>query len=338
MATDTTESEEDTDAIVKLRNAAEAVKEMYAEVLAEEKEIVKKAGGLYVMGTNRHESSRIDSQLRGRAGRQGDPGSSRFFLSFEDDMFVIFGGDSLQNILKTFRVSADMPVEAPQITAALDKVQKAVEQKYRDIRGEIFNFDEVLNSQRRIIYGRRQDILFMTPEETMDKMKKYNEETVAEIVKAQTSEAQAVNVPKVIEKITQFFPPVAALINEADLAELDADGVTAFLSVAVDEMFNAKSKELDEKAKAEGKASNPLGRSANYITLVTMDNAWSDHLQNLENLKESVILRKYQNLDPISEYRNEAFQFFQGLEDKMRLNAVYSLWQSLAPSSVAQAA
>lgn len=338
VATDTTESEEDEEYIVKLRNAAEAVKESYAKVLADEKEAVKKSGGLYVMGTNRHESSRIDNQLRGRAGRQGDPGTSRFFLSFEDDMFVIFGGDKLQNILKTFRVSDDMPIEAPQVTDSLNKVQRAVEQKYREIRGEIFSFDDVLNSQRRIIYARRRGILFMDPENMMDMVQKYNEATIAEIVKVQTRDDGSVNVPKVLEKIGQFFPPVASIVNERDLSELNADGIVAFLGVAADEAFTAKSKELDEKAKAEGKPPMSLARSANYITLVTMDNAWSDHLQNMENLKENVILRKYQNLDPISEYRNEAFQFFQGLEDKMRRNAVYSLWQSITPSGVAQTA
>jgi len=338
VATDTTESEEDTEDIIKLRDATEAVKEAYAEVLEEEKKAVKSAGGLYVMGTNRHESSRIDSQLRGRSGRQGDPGTSRFFLSFEDDMFVIFGGDQLQNILKTFRVSDDMPIEAPQVKNALDKVQGAVEQKYRDIRGEIFKFDEVLDNQRRIIYARRQDILFTDPERTLETMKKYNEETVAEIVKAQTDEQGAVDVSKVLEKIGQFFPPVASVVSECDLSGLDSEGVISFISVAVDEVFASKSREMDEKAKAEGNPACPLGRTSNYITLVTMDNAWSDHLQNLENLKESVILRKYQNLDPVTEYRSEAFQLFQGLEDKMRLNAVYSLWQSFAPSNVAQAA
>ena len=142
VAFDTTEAEDDPDYIVKLRDAADNIKNTYSELLADEKEAVKKAGGLYVMGTNRHESSRIDGQLRGRAGRQGDPGTSRFFLSFEDDMFVIFGGDQLQNMLKMFRVSDDMPVEAQQITDALNKVQRAVEEKYRDIRKEIMSFDE----------------------------------------------------------------------------------------------------------------------------------------------------------------------------------------------------
>ena len=331
VAFDTTEADDDAEYIVKLRDAADAVKETYATVLEEEKATVKKLGGLYVLGTNRHESSRIDQQLRGRAGRQGDPGSSRFFLSFEDDMFVIFGGDKLNKILETFRVSEDMPVEAPQVSDALDKVQKAVEEKYREIRREIFNFDETLNSQRRSIYSRRRTILFSTPETLVETMREYNQKTVAEIVSAQTDASGLVNVEKVMEKIAQFFPPVAPLIQLGDLAGKDSSTVETFLSVAVDEVMSSKSKELDARVQKPGS----LGRSASYITLVTLDNAWSDHLQTMENLKESVLLRKYQGLDPVQEYQREAFELFQGLEDTMRRNAVFSLWQSLAQQPAA---
>lgn len=326
VATDTTEGPEDLEHIVLLRDAAEAVKDLYKEILNEEKELVKEKGGLYVMGTNRHESSRIDKQLRGRAGRQGDPGTSRFFLSFEDEMFVVFGGDGLKNILKTFRVSDDMPVEADQVTKSLDKVQLAVEEKYREIREQILQFDDVLNNQRRIIYKRRQKTLFSSLEETMDIFRQYNKDTVASIVQGQTSEEGELNVEKLLEKINQFFPAAGPLITADDLVGQDAE---TFISVAVDEVFSQKAEELDEKAKAEGRPTMSMARSANYINLVTMDNAWSDHLQNMEDLKESVILRKYQNLDPVAEYREESFGLFQGLEGKMRLNAVFSLWQSL---------
>lgn len=329
VATDTTEGPDDPDHIVLLRDAAEAVKELYKEVLGEEKEAVKAKGGLYVMGTNRHESSRIDQQLRGRSGRQGDPGTSRFFLSFEDDMFVVFGGDGLQNILKTFRVSDDMPVEAPQVTKALDKVQASVEEKYREIREQILQFDDVLNSQRGLIYKRRQKTLFSSMEETMQIFSEYNKLTVKDIVKAQTSEDGSVNIEKVMEKIAQFFPAAAPFITSQDLVGQDEAGVEGFISVAVEEIFQQKADELDKKAQAEGRSTMSLARSANYINLVTMDNAWSDHLQNMEDLKENVILRKYQNLDPVAEYKSEAFNMFQGLIDKMRFNAVFSLWQSL---------
>ena len=249
VATDTTEGEDDPDYIVKLRDAAQAVKDVFQETLAPEKEIVKDRGGLYVMGTNRHESSRIDGQLRGRAGRQGDPGTSRFFLSFEDDMFVIFGGDGLANILKTFRVSEDMPIEAPQVTDALNKVQLAVEEKYRDIRGQILDFDDVLDAQRKVYYRRRQEMLFSDPDATLKIMEDYNKETVADIVKAQTNEDGSVKVEKVLEKIGQFFPAVEPVVTVDDIAGLKEDGVVNFLNVAVDEIFKTKVDELEKKAK-----------------------------------------------------------------------------------------
>jgi len=333
VATDTTEGEDDAVYIVKLRDAAQAVKDMFQEKLAPEKETVKSRGGLYVMGTNRHESSRIDGQLRGRAGRQGDPGTSRFFLSFEDDMFVIFGGDGLSNILKTFRVSEDMPVEAPQVTDALNKVQAAVEEKYRDIRGQILDFDDVLDGQRKVYYRRRQQLLFSDPDATLKIMDEYNKETVADIVKAQTDEDGSVKVDKVLEKISQFFPSVVPVITVGDIAGSKPEEVISFLNVAVEEIFASKVNDLENKAKADGRAPGSLARSANYISLVSMDNAWSDHLQAMENLKENVYLRKYQDLDPADEYKRESLDMFEGLLDKMRLNTIYSLWQSLTPAA-----
>jgi len=339
VATDTTEGEDDPTHIVKLRDAAQAVKEIFAETLAPEKDVVKSRGGLYVMGTNRHESSRIDGQLRGRAGRQGDPGTSRFFLSFEDDMFVIFGGDGLKNILKTFRVSEDMPVEAPQVTDALDKVQLAVEEKYREIRGQIFDFDDVLDGQRKVFYRRRQTLLGSNPDETLEIMEGYNKDTVTDIVKAQANEDGTVKADKVLEKIGQFFPSVLPVVRAEDIAGLKEEEVISFLYVAVDEIFKTKVDELEKKVKSDGRPAGSLARSANYIALVSMDNAWSDHLQNMVNLQENVYLRKYQDLNPADEYKRESLAMFEGLLDKMRLNAIYSLWQSLAPTaSVAQVA
>ena len=333
VANDSTEGDDEADYVIKLREAIEAVRDVYEEVLDEEKEAVKARGGLYVMGTNRHESSRIDQQLRGRAGRQGDPGTSRFFLSFEDDMFVVFGGDGLQKILETFRVSDDMPVEAPQVTSALDKVQGAVEEKYREIRSEIFRFDETLNDQRRVIYSRRRDVLFATPAESAELMQKYNLETVADIVEAQTQPGGSIAVAKVVEKIEQFFPSVD--VSEAKLQSMNSEAVTSYLGEEVNSVFVRIRDNMEAAAAAAGRAPDALGRSANYITLVTLDNAWSDHLQQMESLKEAVILRRFENIDPSKEYKNEAFKLFKGLESKMRFNSVYSLWQSLVPTQQA---
>lgn len=320
-ATDTTEAEDDPEHIVQLRDAYEQIVGTYKPILDEEKELIRSKGGLYVMGTTRHESTRIDDQLRGRAGRQGDPGSSRFFLSFEDDIFVVFGGDGLNKILETFRVSEDMPIEAASVSKSLDRVQLSVEEKYRDIRSQILEFDLVLEGQRRVVYARRQRILFSSTEKTLDIIKQYHEDSVRDIVKAQVNSKGEVDTTKIFEKIVQFFPPVANILTAEDLQQYknNADSIQSYLNLSIDELFNLK-KEKDPES---------IARSANYILLVSIDNAWSDHLQNMENLKESVVLRKYQNLDPVAEYKNEAFGMFKGLEDAMRLNAIYSLWQSV---------
>jgi len=329
VATDTTESGEDPEYIIKLRNSVQKIKETFKSVLEEERTAVKKSGGLYVMGTNRHESRRIDGQLRGRAGRQGDPGSSRFFISFEDDMFVIFGGDGLRNILTSFRVPDEMPVESPQITSALDKVQTIVEEKYREIREQILNFDDILNDQRRVIYKRRQDLLFLSTAETLKVISDYNKQTVVDIVSAQTQHDQGINREKVLDKFGQFFPSVTALVKIGEMQTMEREDIIYYLNTAVEEVYQIKIKDLDRKAQQSGKPSGSLSRSANYILLVSIDNAWSDHLQRMEDLKEAVVLRKYQNRDPVAEYRVEALSLFQGLNEKMRFNAIYSLWQSL---------
>eukprot|EP00535_Pseudo-nitzschia_heimii_P007445 CAMPEP_0197183804 /NCGR_PEP_ID=MMETSP1423-20130617/8440_1 /TAXON_ID=476441 /ORGANISM="Pseudo-nitzschia heimii, Strain UNC1101" /LENGTH=989 /DNA_ID=CAMNT_0042634439 /DNA_START=123 /DNA_END=3089 /DNA_ORIENTATION=- len=325
IAIDTTEAEDDPEYIVKLRNSAAVVREIFSEKTDADREIVQEAGGLYVMGTNRHESSRIDNQLRGRAGRQGDPGTSRFFLSFEDDMFVVFGGDGLQNILQTFRVSDDMPVEAPQVSEALDKVQQAVETKYQEIRGEIFKFDDVLNKQRQVIYARRRKILNSSDEESAKIIKEYNMNVVSLIVKAQAKGGK-IDAGKIVEKLGQFFPPILPIVQASDIEDMSQAQAIEFLSVAVDEIFVEKATVLDKQATSAGKAPNSIGRSARYIMLVTMDNAWSEHLQCLENLKEAVVVRKFEGKDPLNEYIAEAFKMFEGLEDSMQNNAVFSLW------------
>jgi len=328
QAADTTESEEDPLHLIQLRNALEEVQEEYKKITSEDKDAVINKGGLYVMGTNRHDSNRIDNQLRGRAGRQGDPGTSRFFLSFQDDMFVVFGGDGLKKILQTFRVSDDMPIEAPQVTDALDKCQAKVQETFEDIRMQILEFDLVLEEQRRIIYTKRQQVLFSSPQETLTIMKAYDNDLVRDLVEAQTTK-NTVNVDVLFDKMIQFFPPITNVIQKQDFQNFSSSDMIKVLTLAVDELFNAKVEETEQTAKKSNSPPDSLARSANYIMLISIDNAWSDHLQNMENLKESVTLRKYQNLDPIAEYKEEALGMFTGLENTMRINACYSLWQSL---------
>lgn len=328
IAIETTESEEDPDFVLKLRNVTEIIKEKYSEATDYDRELVKQVGGLYVMGTNRHESRRIDNQLRGRAGRQGDSGTSRFFLSFEDDLFVTFGGDGLKKILKSFRVSDDMPVEALEVSDALDKVQDAVEKKNQEIRRQIFKLDDVLNQQRAIIYKRRRDILNLSDDDSVALMKEYNSGLVENIVNAQAKDG-TIDGEKMLKKISQFFPLVASDLNDDNVSDMSESEAAKYISKIVDEVFEKKSAELDQKAIESGKSGNSIGRLARYIMLVTLDNAWSEHLQTLENLKDIIQFRQYQGKDPFKEYTKEAFGYFDVLDVAMRNNAVFSLWQSL---------
>merc|ERR1712232_720893 len=186
----------------------------------------------------------------------------------------------------------------------------------------------ILNAQRRVIYMERQKTLFAKPSETVKILREYHQTTIQNIVDAQITDA-GLNSEKIVEKIVQFFPSLAGVITSNDMKNLDQEGAVGYLSGKISQMLDAKIQETDEKAKVSGNPAGSLARTIKYITLVSIDNAWSDHLQNMENLKESVILRKYQNLDPVAEYRNDSFEMFQGLENKMRFNTVFSLWQSL---------
>merc|ERR1712238_507874 len=166
--------------------------------------------------------------------------------------------------LKTFRVSDDMPVEAPQVSEALDSVQQAVETKYQEIRGEIFKFDDVLNKQRQVIYTRRQKILNLSDEDSVALMKDYNTELITDIVKAQTN-GRDIDAGKIIEKLSQFFPMVAPILQVSDIEGISDSDAIKFLSIAVDEVFQKKAAALDQQAVKAGRDANSIGRSAHIL-------------------------------------------------------------------------
>jgi len=313
VACDATEGDDDTDAVIRLRGIFESVEEKFKEVLKEDGEEVRRLGGLYVMGTNRHESPRIDRQLRGRAGRQGDPGSSRFFLSFEDEMFRVFGGDRLTKILELFRVSDNMPVEAEQVSKTLDDIQLKVEENYREIRDNVRTFDEVLNGQRTVIYARRMRMLGKGGE-FEELIREMAAEVVDDIISGAGKGGKEVG--KVAELIVQFFPQLGGVVSADALSAYKGKGkeLGDYLKVAVEEAIEVKkgmTKDFEVKAQ--------------YLTLLALDNAWSQHLNNMESLVESVTLRGYRGLDPKIEYQQDGFELFKGLEGTIRRNAVFSL-------------
>ena len=189
-----------------LRIVLKEVKNEYEKVLIDEEKKVREAGGLHVIGTERHESRRVDNQLRGRAGRQGDLGSTRFFLSLEDNLLRIFGGDRVANLMNAFRVDEDMPIESGMLTRSLESAQKKVETYYYDIRKQVFEYDEVMNNQRKAVYNERLRVL-----KGIDLKKQvigYGERTMVEIVEAYINPdlpPEEWDIDQLISKVKEFI-------------------------------------------------------------------------------------------------------------------------------------
>jgi len=303
-------------AVLALRDAFYQMKEEYGAVLKEEKAKILKLGGLYVMGTEKHESRRIDNQLRGRAGRQGDPGGSRFFLSLEDDTFRLFGGDRIEKLMQTFRLGDDIPLEAKQVTDALTAVQEQVEEYFSGIRRQVFDYDEVLNSQRQAVYSRRGAILSGTSEDINSQMKTFCRDTVDEIVPGYIKE-DGVDASGLAAKIKQFFNTVESL-DEKKMTGLKKDELIEYLHAAVDKALDVKNAQLDSTR--EGMAVSVM----RYLTLVNYDNLWQAHLQQMDQMKNTAGLNRFAGQDPLDIYKIEGFKLFQGLFNNVKLNTVYS--------------
>ena len=320
-----------------IRAAYKHVKVEFEMALKMEKAEVRRLGGLYVIGTERHESQRIDNQLRGRAGRQGDPGSSRFFLSLEDSILRTFGTDRVRSVMDAFRVSEDTPLEATMVTEAVDKVQKRVEEYYFDIREQVFTFDDVLTTQRESIYGRREKLLHGSDAFIIDTMRGYCAETIADIVPnyitsssipttTSTRPLVAVDATGLVAKLAQFFPTVKLKLDLVKLEELGEqtrgqEEIIRYLNRVIGtEALDAKQRQI------EALGAGHFVRVAQYLALVQLDNGWSEHIRGMNFLKESVVLRRYQGRDVLQEYITEGADLFEDFLSQARRSTVYSLF------------
>lgn len=307
--------------ILKLREVYNQIRREY-EVLtsAEHKEVVE-LGGLHVIGTERHESRRVDNQLRGRAGRQGDPGSTRFFLSLEDNLLRIFGGDRVAGLMNMFRVEEDMPIESKMLTGSLEGAQKKVETYYYDIRKQVFEYDEVMNNQRKAIYAERRRVL-----EGLDLKEQvlvYAEKTMDEIVDAYVNPElppEEWDVENMLDKAKQFVYLLEDLTVE-DLSDMTVWEMKTFFHEEVRKAYDLKENQVD-------KVRPGLMREAErYFILQQIDNLWREHLQSMEALRESIGLRGYGQKDPLIEYKQEGYEMFLEMMIDIRRNVVYSLFQ-----------
>ena len=307
--------------IKKLREVYKAIRQSYETVTDKEQNEVVELGGLNVMGTERHESRRIDNQLRGRAGRQGDPGSTKFFLSLEDNLLRIFGGDRVASLMNAFRVEEDMPIESKMLTRSLEGAQKKVETFYYDTRKQVFEYDEVMNNQRRAIYAERRRVLEGL--DLKEQVLQYAEKTMDEIVDAYVNPElppEEWDVDNLVSKVKEFVYLLQD-ITAKDMGDMTVSEMKVFLHEEVRKAYDIKENEVD-------KIRPGLMREAErFFILQQIDTLWREHLQAMDALRESVGLRGYGQKDPLIEYKQEGYEMFLEMMIDIRRNVVYSLFQ-----------
>jgi len=320
IATAAEKSPLDDENISSLRKAISLIKAEYQEVIKHEEQNVRDAGGLHVIGTERHESRRVDNQLRGRAGRQGDLGSTRFFLSLEDNLLRIFGGDRVAGLMNAFRVEEDMPIESGMLTRSLEGAQKKVETYYYDIRKQVFEYDEVMNNQRKAVYTERRRVL--DGKELKLQVLGYGERTMEEIVEAYVNQElppEEWDLEKLVSKVKEFIYLLEDL-NPSNLSMLNVDELKNYLKEELRNAYDLKEAQIEE--------SHPgmMREAERFFILQQLDSLWREHLQSMDSLRESVGLRGYGQKDPLIEYKNEGYDMFLEMMINMRRNVIYSMF------------
>jgi len=297
----------------------EAVRERIEAAHEADEEAVKKAGGLFVLATERHESRRIDNQLRGRSGRQGDPGRSAFFLSLEDDLMRIFGSERLEKMLSGLGMKEGEAIVHPWVNKSLERAQAKVEGRNFDIRKQLLKFDDVMNDQRKVIFGQRREI--MEAQDLSEIVSDMREQVIDDLVDAHMPPKTYADqwdteglYAEVIAKLGIDVP----VMEWADEEGADNDVIRERLEEAAD-------KHMVEKAEAFGQ--DTMRNIEKQILLQTIDTKWREHLVTLEHLRSVVGFRGYAQRDPLNEYKTESFQLFEGLLDGLRTDVTQKLSQ-----------
>ena len=312
-------SETEDEQILEARGKYRDFRKKYDAEVKEKAEKVREAGGLYIIGTERHESRRIDNQLRGRAGRQGDPGESKFFLSLQDDLMRLFGGDKVTGMMDSLKVDENMPIQSRMLTNIIESSQKKIEGRNFNIRKNVLNYDDVMNTQREIIYGQRQQVL--------------NEEDIHE---------------NIINMINQFMEDCVDmyLLDDEIHDDWNLPGLRDHLMglVTVETDFNYTPEELERISKKDivkqlqdramkiyQKREQDLGEELlreieRVVLLKVVDQKWMAHIDDMEQLKRGISLRSYGQKNPVVEYRMEGFEMFDAMVDSIREDTVRMLF------------
>ena len=296
-----------------------AIREKIEAEHADEKKKVLEAGGLYVLASERHESRRIDNQLRGRSGRQGDPGRSSFYLSLEDDLMRIFGSERLEKVLTTLGLKEGESIVHPWVNKSLERAQAKVEGRNFDIRKQLLKFDDVMNDQRKVIFGQRRDIMEAADlqEITADMREQVIDDLIDQFMPPKTYADQW---------DTQGFQ--AAVVEQLNLNEpvaawCEEEGVDD--EVIRERLIEASDSMMAQKAEQFGPEN--MRNIEKQVLLQAIDGKWRDHLLTLEHLRSVVGFRGYAQRDPLNEYKNESFQLFESMLDSLRTEVTQKLGQ-----------
>ncbi|MFI5322129.1 MAG: preprotein translocase subunit SecA [Thermodesulfobacteriota bacterium] len=288
-------------------------------VCEDEKKRVLELGGLHIIGTERHESRRIDNQLRGRAGRQGDPGSSRFYVSLEDDLMRIFASETITKIMDRLGWEEGEPIEHKMITRSIENAQKKVEGRNFDIRKHLLDYDDVLNKQREVIYKKRKEFLAggdNLKDNLYDMADEITEDLVAEMLpdKAKSGEIDLSDLKEAIH---------GSFNIQIDFGEMGNNGIrsealTEYIRKKVHEFYESKESDIGPET---------MRQIERYIMLQTLDFLWKDHLLNMDHLREGIGLRGYAQLDPLNEYKREGFDMFASLMNRLAFDVCEKLFR-----------
>ncbi|TSC77139.1 MAG: preprotein translocase subunit SecA [Parcubacteria group bacterium Gr01-1014_31] len=300
---------------------------------AEEGKVVCELGGLHIIGTERHESRRIDNQLRGRAGRQGDPGSSQFFLSTEDDLMKIFGSDRIRGIMETLKIPEDMPIENRMVSRSLEAAQKKVEGHNFDLRKHLVEYDDVVNKHRELMYGRRKKILH--GDNLRDDVLSLVAEEIAQFVGFHTAgeNQQDWDLKEVAEVAKTIFPLPSDAVQQLELRRgkagdkmADAEARTRVIDY-LKELAVAHYDQLERAAEAATGDKLAMRKIEKAVMLRSMDTLWMDHLDSMDHLRTGIGLRGYGQLDPLVEYKRESYRMFTELTNIVNKQIVYSIYK-----------
>ena len=303
--------ETDNEEILEARKTFAELLEKYKEQIRPEAEKVKEAGGLYIIGTERHESRRIDNQLRGRAGRQGDPGVSKFYISLEDDLMRLFGSDRIRGVVETLGLEEDQAIENKMLTNAIETSQRRVEGRNFNIRKHVLQYDDVMNQQREIIYSQRQKVLNgdSVKDSIMKMIEDFTQETVM-LFAADENSPENWNMVGLMEHLESIYlEPDQVSFTLEELFDMSREGL---ISALID---TAKKNYAAKEAEVGGEIMREIERVA---LLRSVDSKWIDHIDAMDQLKHGIGLRAYGQQDPVMMYKFEGFDMFEEMISSIR--------------------